>query len=335
MPIDSNVTRSTRQALKNLNHQISPVNTSLTATKSTESEESRPLKTAKQSIAIVVGAWLALIISLTTLCLTLLGYGYDLAYLDATGLRSEELQRTPIDFLLRSWRPLTDCLIALTKMLTLDCQRKLWIHLLWKMWWFLLLLPLASALIACLAHYKPWRYGDLDTWRTAPWVVKVELALEPASNRFKQWQSYKVRRWGMTGWLVGPAIFGIFTAAVIMLLGIAIAVIVLIAGLPALGTSFGKERARHEVLTPLGCIGQKLAPGQDAERQARCVKVFRDGLEIARGYVIDFGAGRIFLYQPCTRSVISTSLERTVIEQVDSLGFATLGKNCRSKINTP
>jgi hypothetical protein len=312
-----------------------PVNTTATDPKSTQTEEGRSAKGTKQSIAIVIGAWLALIVSIATLCLTLLGYGNDLAYLDATGFRTEELQRTPVDFLLRSWRPLTEFLGPLNEALTLDYQRKFWVGLLWKSWWILLSLPVASALVASLAHYRPWRHINLDLWKSVPRVVRVKTALEPGFGKLKRWQSYRLRRWGMVGWLGGPIIFGIVAIGFVLLHFMASLVIIAIAGLPARGAISGKERAQQQVLAPLGCIGSKSVLGQDPERQARCVRVFRDGHELARGYVVDFGAGRVFLYQPCTRSSTSVSLERTVIEQVDSLEFAAPGKNCRAKLDAP
>lgn len=75
----------------------------------------------KSSFVLSIGTWLTLIISLATLFLTLLGYGHDIAFLNSVGLRPEELQRTPLDFLLRNWRPLADTFLpALTKMSTLD-----------------------------------------------------------------------------------------------------------------------------------------------------------------------------------------------------------------------
>lgn len=47
---------------------------------------------------------------------------------------------------------------------------------------------------------------------------------------------------------------------------------------------------------------------------ARCLSVSRDGVDLARGILIDYGAGRIYLYQPCDGTVLALTLERAVIK---------------------
>lgn len=102
-----------------------------------------------------------------------------------------------------------------------------------------------------------------------------------------------------------------------------------------MGMPSGAASAKQEVLNPIGCLGRPFKKTDDSERQARCVRVKRDGLEVARGYLVDYGAGRVFLYQPCTKQPISLSLEKTMIEQLSSLEFASPGKGCRTYLVIP
>ena len=163
---------------------------------------------------VTIAAWLALIVTAATLCLTLLGYGHDLAYLDAVGLRPEELQRTPLDFLLRSWRPLVDCLSNVNKFNELEFHRMFWTAMWWKTWWLLLCLPLLTGLIACCVTYKPWRWLRIPRWLYWPNCLKrVPLYLQSQRQkvitRWPQWQASPLRRWGYVGWLVWPVCIGV------------------------------------------------------------------------------------------------------------------------------
>ena len=65
-----------------------------------------------------------------TIVLTLIGYGYDLAYLEAFGLRPQMLEHGPLDFLLRATYgllPLIDKSTALKELLsTTEGLTRLW-----------------------------------------------------------------------------------------------------------------------------------------------------------------------------------------------------------------
>jgi hypothetical protein len=294
--------------------------------------------------AVTIGAWFALTITVATLCLTLLGYGHDLAYLEAAGLRPEELQRTPLDFLLRSWHPLIHLLTNLNKLNELEFHREFWVEVWWKVWWLILLLPLLTAIVAWYVSSKPWRWFRTfirflcPRWLNMPDCLKRVL-VNLKSRRKKivaqwpSWHSAPLRRWGYLGWLAGPVIFGLQAFS----LGIAYFAIgfgaLLVSFIPLMSVSSGMTSAQQEVLNPIGCLGQKLKKNDNVERQARCLLVKRDGKEVARGYLVDYGAGRVFLYQPCTKQPISLSLERTTIEQVNTLEFASPGKGCRPSLS--
>lgn len=287
--------------------------------------------TPKSSPVIGIAAWLALMVTLTTLVLTLLGYGHDIAYLEAAGLRPEELQRTPLDFLLRSWHPLVHGLNNVVKVTTLEFHLRLWTRLVFDGLWFLLLLPVCSAFFAWCVFAKPWRQPG---WR---WLQRLPQALRSGRSHIgmhwhQHWAPIPTRKWGYVGWLIWPVYLG----GAALLLGFIWLVIsfsvVGLAIIPLMGISSGQLRAQQEVLAPVSCAGQKLNVGQDPAHQARCVQVSRDGVELARGYLIDYGAGRLFLYQPCVKRPLSLSLERTVVEQIDTLEFAAPGNGCHASL---
>lgn len=282
--------------------------------------------TPKSSPVIGIASWLALMVTLATLVLTLLGYGHDIAYLEAVGLRPEELQRTPLDLLLRSWQPFIHGLTSLNKVGTLEFQQQLWSRLLLDGRWLLLGLPACTAVLAWCVYAKPWRrLPSLSAvWHSGRTAVQTHWQ--------KRWLPVPTRRWGYAGWLIWPMYFGV-TALLLATLWLTAALgVVFVVIVPLMGISSGQSRAQQEVLAPVGCVGQQLKAGQDPAHQARCVRVLRDSDELARGYLIDYGAGRLFLYQPCVKRPLSLSLERTVIEQIDTLEFAAPGKGCHASL---
>lgn len=111
-------------------------------------ETRRRRRSSKSLTTVSIATLLALLVTTSTLCLTLLGYGHDLAYLDAVGLRPEQLQRTPLDFLLRSWQPVVHLLTQVNKLNQLEFHRLFWTEIWWKTWWVLFSLPLLTAFVA-------------------------------------------------------------------------------------------------------------------------------------------------------------------------------------------
>lgn len=98
--------------------------------------------------------------------------------------------------------------------------------------------------------------------------------------------------------------------------------VAILGALPVAGAESGTSRAQDEVVAPVGCVGQKLAREQDGSKLARCITVTRDK-EIAHGRLIDYGMGRVFVYEPCGKRTLSVPLEQAVIQQVESLGDCT------------
>jgi hypothetical protein len=260
-----------------------------------ETEQSAKDTAGGSAFVAEFAKWLALLVTVSTLFLTLLGYGHDIAYLEQFGLRSEELQRTPLDFLLRAWYPVVAGLDGITKLGTVATGVKL-LTVLWEHnWWWLLLVPLA------------WMLIFLCRKRLRTSMVKAyELAKVPAQATV-DW--FKRNRCLLAGWLVFPIFFG---GALLILVGIYVVVgafILLPGGIPALGVASGATRAK-EVLAAQACRPSFVGEG------GRCVRVVRDEKELARGFLIDYGGGRIYLYHPCDKSVRSLSLERSLIETV-------------------
>ena len=74
-------------------------------------DSARPKRKRRQrtSPASPIITWPTLGVALTgmTIILTLLGYGADFGYLEQFQLAPEDLQRTPLDFLLRSYRAIS------------------------------------------------------------------------------------------------------------------------------------------------------------------------------------------------------------------------------------
>lgn len=287
-----------------------------------------------------IAAWLALLVTVATLCLTLLGYGHDLAYLDAVGLRPEELQRSPLDFLMRSWRPLVHWLAIVNQFNGLEFHQAFWTTMWRKTWWLLLLLPLLTAFLAYCVANKPWRQFPMPGWLDWPkYLKRVPVYLQSQHTKFiarwSKWHTDPLRRWGYAGWLVWPVCIGVTVFSLVFIYFVVGFGTLVVAFIPLKGMASGTAAAQQEVLSPIGCVGHTLKPTDDTQRQARCVRIKRDGHELARGYLVDYGAGRVFLYQPCTGQPISLSLDGASIEQIKSLEFASPGKNCRTNLVAP
>lgn len=97
-------------------------------------------------------SWLTLgaVVAAFSLLLTLLGYGYDTGYLEPFGLSPEDLQRTPLDLLMRSYRAvlvLIDFHGRLTdRMFRWEVIEEIW----WNSWHGLLVV---GALVSFLAYW--------------------------------------------------------------------------------------------------------------------------------------------------------------------------------------
>ncbi|BBP00021.1 hypothetical protein SFSGTM_07290 [Sulfuriferula nivalis] len=279
----------------------------------------------KSGVIEKIAKWLT-ILTIPTLFLTLLGYGHELTFLDQFGLHPEDLQSTPLDFLMRSWRPLSYVLINFNKIFTVDNFWK-WLASSWiTMFWILWSLPLISAIGAWLYTNKKKRYVQ------AP-IQLIQGTRNIFTTHWQQyWHNAPARGWGYAGWLGFP-LFLISIAGTWLTFYLGVAFLILsIAYIPMWGFASGKEQAEKEVLSSSACLKLPLVKNsQDADRQARCLLVMQNNKELARGYLIEYSADRVFLYRPCDKHQISVPLRNAVVEQVNTLGFAMPVKDCKPK----
>lgn len=277
-----------------------------------------------------MATWFGLFVTFATLNLILLGYGHDLMYLATVSLSPEELQRAPLDFLLRSWHPLSYWMTRINGIFTLEFHVTMWESIWWGLLPAMLSLPLISAFLGWTISKNLAQRSQKAGRQQTAWTTGL---LKAAQSWNHQWRVQRARRWGYAGWLFGPVVFGVatlFTLGIWLVSGVVILPIVFSA---YMGTASGAIKAQQELIAPLRCVGDKAAAGEDRQRQVRCLKVLRHGNEVARGYLIHYGAGKVFLYQPCVRQPISVSLEQTVVAQIDTLGIAGPGKNCRPQLS--
>jgi len=266
---------------------------------------------SKQWTANSIATLFALVLSVITLFLTLLGYGHELAFLEKLGLRPEDLQYAPLDFLMRSWRPLLAWINSHNKVFTWEHSQ----HLL-KMMWQDAWLPLSIFAILFMA---------VDWIRQHPkFTAKMSRKTLSGSNWIALlWQKFlqklRARKWRYAGWLGFPIFFTYATGVLLIFYVVSTLVLVGIAIVPALGFASGTERAKEEVINPKTCLGTKLVKGHEKDPQARCLRVMRDDKELARGYLIEYGTDRVFLYQPSMQHWLSVPLRNAIVEEIDSL----------------
>jgi hypothetical protein len=296
---------------------------------------------SKASLATTIATWLTLALTIATLNLTLLGYGYDSAYVDALGLNPEDLQRTPVDFLMRSWRPFMTLIDGLTKFWTLESQLRLWDRFLQDNASLLEVISVLTAVLAyCVQRLGSVRkaigqaayYSKNFVHRKCPWLVRgVRFVVNKGAAvlaRLKQDRNNRL--FGYSGSIISLAIIAIFQVAMATMWFVLVVGALLIAYVPFLGSSTGMTRAKNEVLDPVSCAKHVNPKEIDKNRLANCVKVLRDGRELASGYQVDFSASRVFLFQPCVNSIVSFPLATTTVEHVENLEYEVRDKNCAS-----
>ena len=257
---------------------------------------------------------LAVIVSLYSLGLTLLGYGYDLAYLGELDLSPELVQRTPWDFLIRSYRPLAEITVKVTAALSFDRSidfTSIWLSdpvIRTSLWCISALVPIVA--------FLPNRHESM-LWKLAgqllntPWVKRCQGAASAATawtkSRFED-RKNRSRLLGYLGWLAPP-----LGAALLVFLMYWVLVAITIFALfgvilgPMMGFNSGKRDANVRVKEATGCVASTLA-------QQPCVAISRDGCEVARGRLIDIGTTRIFLRTlDSNRGILSVPLERNTV----------------------
>lgn len=285
------------------------------APKSGETEQAAKDTAEGSSFVAEFAKWSALLVTVSTLFLTLLGYGHDVVYLEQFGLRAEELQHAPLDFLLRAWHPMAFAIDRFTKASFFSWEADLLKAFVDRHWPSLL----AAALIWPVLVYA--LRGNLAkrAWHT----------ISATDTHRKVCTSFAKLRIHLVACLLVPALL------VLLLFGGAVAHAVFgvgmvwFAGIPALGAKSGEIRANEEVLKASGCLSSSMKEG------ARCVRLIRDDKELARGYLIDYGGGRIYLYRPCDKRVVALSLERSTVETMSGGDDLDPNKACVKTVAAP
>lgn len=298
------------------------------STVSNDPVKSKRTRRRRASVASSIISWPTLGVVLTTLTvvLTLLGYGADFGYLEQFQLTPEDLQRTPLDFLLRSYRAV---------FLLIDFSNSLKAKLNWALLFqWVHQIRLALVLVCGLAFVIAYAL-TLAGRRSIQRVTATVLASEPVgliAGHLGRLTSWVVRNWA-AGWLAGVVAAltaGSFVAALPFLFGavvlfLASFFLVFVGLVPLLPTAAVGEIARKQVINPPEC--RKLVGNADPQIIAvRCVRVVRQGCELGRGRYIEQSSNRVWLlYEPPvqiparpTLKVFSVPMDGNVIEEVDT-----------------
>jgi hypothetical protein len=278
------------------------------------------------TLATIVGLW----VTLTTATLTLLSYGHDFAFLEATvALHPEDVRRTPLDLLLRGWRPVLAGLKGLSGFVSVDTQLKL-ISTLWQRagmllvgfattWMFVVAVlrrPRRRAIAAAVLR----RQHGRSAWRRMRQVVRPIFSRARDAAKWL-WSSRLV----FAGWLAIPGFFALLLTLAWGLWFVAAIWAILVVGAPVIGAASGQARAVAEVTGDVLCRW----PSDGTYAGASCVAVVDNNREVARGRIIDFGEKRLLLYQPCSRSVVSMQVEGRSVVTLRRLAAPRHMASCR------
>lgn len=263
--------------------------------------------------------WPALlsVLPVLTIILTLIGYGYDLAYLEAFGLSPQMLGHGPLDFLLRATYgllPLIDKATALKDFLsTTEGLARLWRDTEWMRYvgaavaLALLLLAIAAKELAGPAPFK------------SRFLVRSVESAHQLKTQVTRTFGGVSRAWRFVigsatlGWLAPPVMTYLIGAILwfvgsLVLLGLTAA--------PIVGIAAGKAHAHKLVIEPAHC-SQKSDTGETTRDGAPCVSVLKDGKELARGRLIDQTSTRIWLLRKQPWTVVAIPLDGAVIEYTE------------------
>ncbi len=264
--------------------------------------------------------WPALLSTLpvATVALTLIGYGYDLAYLGEFGLSPQTVQHGPLDFLLRATYgllPLIDQSNALKELLsTAEGVARIWRDTEWVRYVgaaaALTLLLLAIA-IKEFSGDAPFRSQRLERAMGSARQIFARVAL-PLGGISKAWRF--VLGFATVGWLAPPVVVYLLGAG---LWFVGALVLLALTAAPFIGISAGKTHARELVIEPAHCV-LKSDAGKLIRDGASCVRVLKDGKELARGRLIDQTGNRVWLVRKQPWSVTSIPLDGAVIEYTDN-----------------
>lgn len=260
--------------------------------------------------------WLALLSTLPviTIILTLLGYGYDLAYLEAFGLSPQAVQHGPLDFLLRATYgllPLIEKSNSLKELLSsADGLARIWRDTEWMRYvgaaiaLAMLLLAIASKEFASATPFDSPRLSR-TTQRANQFIAKVACALGSVSRTWRFLFGFAA-----AGWFVSPVAIWLLGASLWLVGSL---VLLALTAAPIVGLTAGTTHAREHVIEPAQCV-QRSVDRQKTRDGAICIRVLKDGKEIARGRLIDQTSNRVWLFRKHPWSVASVPLDGAVIE---------------------
>ncbi|UCV03324.1 hypothetical protein [Dechloromonas denitrificans] len=262
---------------------------------------------------------MAMLVSAYSLGLTLLGYGYDLFYLDKFGLYPELLQRTPLDYLVRSYRPVLQITIDLTKYLgieqMIDFVRQAFFNPTFRY-----LALGAGVFVSILVWFSiawPGRHST-TVWKKAVQIFHSSIFVIVQSRLtdyllLMRAKLTRLRVIGWIGWLVPPIGLGVGLCVLYCVLSFVFActIFLLIVG-PYIGSKQGSIDA-DAILNRKGCL-------EETARQGNCIRVIKDDCELVRGKLIDIGGNRIFLRPidsaATDKSYIAVPLDRNSFESI-------------------
>ncbi|TVO67609.1 hypothetical protein [Denitromonas ohlonensis] len=261
----------------------------------------------------------ALLISVLTLALTLIGYGYDLAYLEPFGLSPEMVGRSPLDFLMRSYRPLMHWTEPMARIWNLGT------FLSWLESWLssqtvqLLMAALGITLTIAIYLTQAWRPIIRPTLGQMTTALRAHHYIAPALRVFRRLTPRRSRLLGYFGWLAVPLGFVSAASAVYLIMSLVLSLLfVMVVYIPSLGVSSGSADAKIQVITAQTCDLRQA-------RVAPCVRI-RDengAGENVQGRLIDISGGRAYLFVANTgsdgRQFVSVPLDHKTVELVATL----------------
>ena len=245
----------------------------------------------------------ALPLTVISLVLTLLSYGYVLGLLDAFHAAPEQLQLSALDYLQRSYRPLLVGLQIVSEKASFTALWN-WVEDLWWRTW-----PIPFALSAIFVVMIYLAANDLSMSERAQRLA----GLAATWNRFVR---ARLLAFSMPMLTIGTALL-MFAA-----IGVGIWVsfapfLALVFLIPAMSISSGLTAARANILQPAGCSSPAISI-KNVSGGARCIRVLRDGKEVARGRYVEQGPNRVLLYRKSSDTLLSVPLEASILEDVAS-----------------
>lgn len=271
-------------------------------------------KPGRGSRVTVTATLVALGLSLATLCLTLMGYGYEMGYLNEFGLTPEALQRTPTDFLLRAYLPLVGAFEGVMGIWT----REAFLRALLQVGDFFMHAWVMVPLCVAVPIYVYWRANRDATLMPLLRKLACSRPMWRIGTVVRRWTPGRPRLLGWFGWTGAPAL--LLGAATLLYVGtgaVVWATTFVLVVIPASASTQGREAAIRNVKQARGCDTRvKL-------EHAPCVRVLQGDVELARGRLITRSAERVLLFPldaaSDERRYIDVSLSRARLEVITQL----------------